>query len=117
MTEKEIAVGYFVELDDPGCRDFRIGDGDWPYKGFIVRRGYDVYAYQNYCTHVGHPLNWKPESFPTRDRTKIICSSHGAVYEITTGLCIGGPCLGKKLRALPTEIRDRVVYVRGPKIN
>jgi nitrite reductase/ring-hydroxylating ferredoxin subunit len=113
MTE-EVAVGRFDDLDDPGCREFRIGDGDWPFKGFVVRQGDDVFAYQNYCVHVGHPLNWAPDNFLTKDRANIICSSHGAIYEIPTGLCIGGPCLGKSLNALPIEIREGVVFVRGP---
>lgn len=113
ITE-EVAVGLLVELGDPGCREFRIGEGDWPFKGFVVRHGEDVYAYQNYCMHVGHPLNWGPDSFLTKDRENIICASHGAMYEITTGLCIAGPCLGKSLRSLTAEIRDGVIYVRGP---
>ncbi len=113
-TTEEVAVGRFDELADPGSREFRIGDGDWPFKGFVVRRGDDVFAYQNFCMHLGHPLNWKPDSFLTKDRTNIICSSHGAIYEMSTGLCIGGPCLGKSLRALPIEIREGVIYVRGP---
>jgi nitrite reductase/ring-hydroxylating ferredoxin subunit len=111
---EEVAVGRLDELDDPGCREFRIGEGDWPFKGFVVRQSGNAYAYQNYCMHVGHPLNWAPDSFLTKDRTSIICSSHGAIYEIATGLCIAGPCLGKKLNALPTEIRDGVIFVRGP---
>lgn len=111
---KEVAVGRFDELGDPGCREFSIGDGDWPFKGFVVRQGEGVFAYQNYCRHAGHPLNWMPDSFLTRDGANIICSSHGAVYEITAGLCIAGPCLGKNLRALPIEIREGVLFVRGP---
>ena len=65
---KEIAVGRVDELDDPGCREFQIGDGDWPFRGFVVRRGDDVYAYQNFCVHVGHPLNWSPDRFLTKDK-------------------------------------------------
>lgn len=114
FVEAEIAVGQFNELDDPGCREFKIGEDDWPFKGFIVRQGETVFAYQNYCMHVGHPLNWKPDSFLTRDGANIICSSHGAVYDIPTGKCIDGPCPGKKLRSLPAEVRDGVVFVRGP---
>lgn len=110
----EVAVGRLDELTDPGSREFRIGEGDWPFKGFVVRQGEGVFAYQNHCMHVGHPLNWMPDGFLTQDRSNIICSSHGAIYEISTGLCIGGPCLGKKLRPLPAEIRDGVVFVRGP---
>lgn len=114
-TTEEVSVGRLDELEDPGSREFRIGEGDWPFKGFVVRLGDDVFAYQNYCMHVGHPLNWAPDSFLTKDRNNIICSSHGAVYEIPTGLCIAGPCLGKSLRPLPVNIRDGVILVRGPK--
>ncbi len=114
LAEAEVTIGRFDELENPGSREFRIGDGDWPFKGFVIRQGDDIFAYQNFCMHLGHPLNWKPDSFLTRDCANIICSSHGAIYEISTGLCIVGPCFGKKLRMLPIEIRDGVIVVRGP---
>ena len=114
MQMTEIAVGALAEIDDPGCREFRIGDGDWPFRGFVVRQGEQVFAYQNYCMHVGHPLNWMPDGFLTRDRSAIMCSSHGALYEIDTGLCVAGPCIGKELRKVDVAIRDGVVYVTGP---
>ena len=114
MTNIEVVVGRFEDIEDPGCREFSIGDGDWPFKGFVVRQGNQVYAYQNYCRHVGHPLNWAPDSFLTKDRTQIICSSHGAVYEIDSGLCIGGPCLGKELRRVECDVLDGTIIVRGP---
>jgi nitrite reductase/ring-hydroxylating ferredoxin subunit len=114
MTEQEIIVGRLDEIDDPGCREFRIGEGDWPFRGFVVRRGDAIFAYQNFCMHVGHPLNWKPDSFLTRDQTKIICASHGAIYEIDSGLCVGGPCRGKSLRRVECEVRNGQVFVRGP---
>ena len=44
----EVEVGRLDEIDDPGCREFRIGDGDWPFNGFVVRKGGAVYAYQNF---------------------------------------------------------------------
>jgi nitrite reductase/ring-hydroxylating ferredoxin subunit len=114
MSDKEIAVGPIEELEDPGCREFQIGEGDWPFRGFVVREGDDVYAYQNFCVHVGHPLNWVPDSFLTKDRKKIICASHGAVYEIDSGLCVKGPCVGKSLNKVDVDVRDGVVYVTGP---
>ena len=110
----EIAVGRLDELDDPGCREFAIGEGDWPFRGFVVRKGDAVYGYQNFCVHVGHPLNWSPDRFLTKDRSAIICASHGAVYEIDTGLCVAGPCRGKSLRQVDAEVRDGIVYVTGP---
>jgi nitrite reductase/ring-hydroxylating ferredoxin subunit len=115
MTDTaEVEVGRLDELTDPGCKEFQIGDGDWPFRGFVVRKGDEVYAYQNFCVHVGHPLNWMPDRFLTRDETSIICASHGAQYEIDTGLCFAGPCIGKSLRKVDIEVRDGVVYVTGP---
>jgi len=110
----QIEVGRLDELEDPGCREFSIGSGDWPFQGFVVRRGSEVYAYENFCAHVGHPLNWVPDGFLSKDRRLIQCASHGAMYEIDTGLCVKGPCVGKSLRSLAAEIRDGSVYVTGP---
>jgi nitrite reductase/ring-hydroxylating ferredoxin subunit len=115
MDERvEVAVGRLDELADPGCREFSIGDGDWPFKGFVVRKGERVYAYENFCVHVGHPLNWMPDSFLSKDQRSIQCASHGAMYEIDTGLCFRGPCVGKSLRQVDVEVRGGTVYVTGP---
>jgi len=115
MTKQlEIAVGELNEINDPGCREFSIGDGDWPFRGFVVRQGDDVFAYQNFCAHVGHPLNWKPDGFLTKDNSAIICASHGAMYDIKSGKCIAGPAGGRSLRSVDVEIREGVVYVSGP---
>jgi len=116
MTSKlvEIEVGRLDEIDDPGCREFVIGEGDWPFRGFVVRKGGQVYAYQNSCVHVGHPLNWSPNKFLTRNKSAIICASHGATYEIETGHCFAGPGSGKVLRKVEVGIRDGVVFVAGP---
>lgn len=115
MSNVEIAVGPLEEIDDPGCREFEIGDGDWPFRGFVVRQGNDVFAYQNYCVHAGHPLNWKPDEFLTKDKSALMCASHGALYEINSGECAGGPCQeGNSLRRVDIEVRDGIVYVCGP---
>lgn len=114
VTGQEIAVGRFDELDDPGCREFSIGAGDWPFRGFVVRKGAAVYAYQNFCVHVGHPLNWSRDRFLTRDGKAVICASHGATYAIETGHCYAGPGSGRSLRKVQVEVREGVVYVTGP---
>jgi nitrite reductase/ring-hydroxylating ferredoxin subunit len=114
MSDIEVAVGRLNELEDPGCREFAIGDGDWPFRGFVVRKGEEVFAYQNVCVHVGHPLNWSANQFLTKDRSAIICSSHGATFEIETGNCFAGPGAGKALQRVSVIVRDGVVYVSGP---
>ena len=114
MSDIEIEVGALSEIEDPGCREFAIGDGDWPFRGFVVRQGNDVFAYQNFCVHVGHPLNWSPNRFLTKDKAAIICASHGATYKIESGECFAGPGSGKALRKVDLAVRDGVIYVSGP---
>lgn len=110
----EVEVGLLADIEDPGCREFEIGEGDWPFRGFVVRRGDEVFAYQNFCVHVGHPLNWRPNDFLTNDGQRIVCASHGALYDIASGDCAGGPCRGRSLRRVDVEVRDGVVVVTGP---
>lgn len=114
VIEVEVAVGPIDELEDPGCREFTIGGGDWPYRGFVVRRGGDVFAYQNVCAHVGHPLNWSANKFLTKDKSAIICASHGATYAIESGECFAGPAAGKALRKVEVAVREGVIYITGP---
>ena len=114
MTDIEVSVGVLEDLDNPGCREFSIGDGDWPFKGFVVRQGSNVYAYQNFCAHVGHPLNWAADAFLTKDRSQIICASHGAVYEIDSGVWVCVPCKSKAMRPVAGDVRDGTSCVRGP---
>lgn len=114
MPEREWLVANLTELKDPGAREFRTGDGDWPFRGFVVRWQGEVFAYANSCAHLGHPLNLSPDGFFSSDGTLLLCSSHGALFEPDTGLCIGGPCAGASLRALPCRVTEQEVYVTAP---
>lgn len=101
----------FAELDDPGSRAFRVGRGDWPLSGLLVRRGVEVHAYVNRCPHAGHPLNLRPHRFLTPDGSLVLCSSHGALFEIATGYCVAGPCAGASLRRVPVDLRAGYVLL------
>lgn len=79
---------------------------------FLVRRGDRVYAYVNSCPHVGTPLEFIDDKFLTRDRSLILCSTHGALFRIEDGHCVDGPCEGERLTALAVEVRDGLVFLR-----
>jgi nitrite reductase/ring-hydroxylating ferredoxin subunit len=99
------------DLETSGARGFTIGGGDWPLRGFVVRAGNEVRGYVNNCPHAGHPLNLLPHRFLTPDRSLILCSSHGAVFEKQTGLCVAGPCPGRSLRPVALELQDGFVLL------
>ena len=106
MEEVDLArvICPLHELADPGAKGFTMGEGDWPLRGFVVRRGGNVHAYVNHCPHAGYPLNWSPDAFLAPDAPLILCAMHGALFEIETGLCLAGPCDGLQLRALPVRV-------------
>ena len=114
MTEQEWAVAALTDIDEPGAHEFTTGEGDWPFRGFVVRWQGEVHAYANTCPHAGHPLNFKPEGFFTVDRSLLICGSHGALFEPGSGVCVGGPCLGASLQKLECRVTDGQVLVRAP---
>ena len=99
------------EIDDPGSRAFAIGEGGWPLRGFVVRVDAQVFAYVNRCPHAGHPLNWRPDEFLTQDKSLIMCRSHGALFDRTTGECLAGPCAGRGLRQLATRVEHDLVIL------
>ena len=115
MTEPEIDLERVIcalhELDDPGARGFTMGRGNWPLRGFVVRRGAELRAYLNHCPHAGHALNLRPHVFLAPDAPLIQCSSHGALFEMETGLCLAGPCPGTRLRPIALRINRGYVLV------
>lgn len=99
------------ELPPGGCREFRIGAGDWPLRGFVVSLPDGVRAYVNRCAHLSYPLNYLPDEFLTYDQRFIECGMHGARFEKDTGLCVAGPCLGRSLIALPVRVEAQRVWL------
>lgn len=107
-------ICQLAELTDPGSRAFTLGSGDWPLRGFVVRRGARVFAYVNRCPHAGHPLNWRPDRFLSPDGSVILCASHGALFDFE-GTCIAGPCEGRGLRPLAIRI-DAGLVMLSPEV-
>ena len=104
-----------AELGDPGSRAFAIAigleRGAWPLQGFVARRGRELRAYVNRCPHQGHPLNLRPHEFLTPNRSLLLCNSHGALFEVATGLCVAGPCVGAQLTPVPIIVRGGCVLL------
>lgn len=99
-------LGRLSEIPDGAAREFALNESDWPLTGFLVRVGDAVHAYLNRCPHALRQLNFRPNGFLTADGTLIQCSSHGALFEKDTGLCVAGPCAGESLRRLPVALAD-----------
>jgi len=106
MTEKLLC--RLDDISDGGAKEF--GDGTAS-SVFAVRRGNNAYVYRNRCPHAGTPLNWMPDRFLTRDQSQIICTTHGALFEIDSGLCVAGPCGGQYLEVIHSAVRDGEIWL------
>lgn len=103
-----------AELAPGRTAKFQLRCGSRVLEGFVVNHDGDVHAYLNRCPHVGTPLDLWPNEFFTEDGRALICSTHGAVYEPTTGLCTAGPCVGDALTPLPLHREGDSIVVTCP---
>ena len=65
-------------------------------------------------TSLQNPLNLMPNKFLSHNDNYIICSTHGALFEIETGLCISGPCINKNLAQIPATIKNNALFIKIP---
>ncbi len=77
----------------------------------VVRRGDDVFAYVNSCPHVGLPLDMRPGQFLNLEKTHILCTNHGALFDMENGSCLDGPCFGDSLGKIPLTRKDEAFYL------
>ena len=77
----------------------------------VIRKGDNAFVYINSCPHIGSPLDFEPGKFLNRDKTHIMCSTHGALFNIKDGHCVSGPCAGKDLKKQPIRIEGHKIFL------
>jgi nitrite reductase/ring-hydroxylating ferredoxin subunit len=106
-------------IERGGARAFSLSrideDGEGrPFPIVIVRtHRNDYFGYVNSCPHEGIWLNVGSGQFFTPDHVFLKCGRHGAIFEIDTGLCIGGLCAGRSLQPIALAIVDGDVCLCG----
>lgn len=99
------------EIAEGGARGFSLGSADVRRDIFVVRAHGQVHGFVDSCPHQGTPLAFLPDRFLTRDGRQILCSTHGARFEIATGLCVAGPCRGRSLQRLPVTVDNGLILL------
>ena len=99
------------ELPPGRTAKFRLRCGARTVEAFVVNHAGSFHAYVNRCPHVGTPLDLWPNEFFAEDGRTLICATHGALYEPTTGSCTAGPCAGDALTPLPLRREAEVIVV------
>jgi nitrite reductase/ring-hydroxylating ferredoxin subunit len=98
-------------LAEPGSKGYTFGSGGHRREIFVVRDAAGVHGYENVCPHKDMILDGVPDQFLTLDKKHILCINHGARFRIDDGVCVHGPCKGKRLTPLAVEIIDGQVVL------
>ncbi|WP_066777496.1 Rieske (2Fe-2S) protein [Sphingomonas sp. CCH5-D11] len=101
-TPAGIALGPLDQILDGQARNFVIELRAGRFHGFIVRRADQAFGYVDRCPHMGLPLAQKLDDYVSAGH--ITCSWHGALFDITSGACVGGPCPGTALTPWPVRV-------------
>lgn len=106
-----MAVCASAQLDDGGDGVRFELEGATPEAAFVVRFAGQVHAYLNQCRHIPVELDWQPGRFFDASGLYLVCATHGATYRAHDGVCIEGPCVGRRLQALRVIECDAAVWV------
>lgn len=109
---KSIRLCELEQIPDPGSLGLQVVIGGREQEIMLIRRNHEVFGYINACPHTGVCLDWQPGEFLTGDRQRIICSMHGAEFEIDDGFCVSGPCAGDQLQPLPIFLIDNTIVLK-----
>lgn len=114
MTGRRILC-RLADIEDGGAKGFYWGEGTDQRSVFVLREGARIRGYVNSCPHLGTPLEFLPDRFISADGDHILCSTHGALFQIADGLCVSGPCVGERLMPVEVMVDDdgRVVLRDG----
>jgi nitrite reductase/ring-hydroxylating ferredoxin subunit len=110
MTGRLQALCEVSALPEGASRGFNISTPAGDEAVFLVHRHGCIVAYRNSCPHTGAPLDWVPDRFLNLDGDLIQCATHDALFRIEDGVCVAGPCPGKRLFPTDIVIENGVVY-------
>lgn len=82
---------------------------------FLVRDAHGgVYGYVDRCPHAGSPLAWREDDYLDENGEFILCATHGAMFRIEDGRCLGGPCRGRGLQPVAVRIEGDAIHLDLP---
>jgi len=80
-------------------------DGEEPREAILLRDEEGVVSWLNYCQHFTHIKLDKGSGAELRNG-EVICTNHGAYFEVDSGRCTYGPCEGAYLTEVEVAVDD-----------
>lgn len=97
-----------VDIPDGGATSVHVDSSTGGFEIILMRQAEQVFGYHNECPHQGRNLDYVPGKFLMKDG-RIICAAHGAMFAVSSGECVSGPCSNGLLR-VPIRIEDGQVF-------
>ncbi|MDB6176010.1 Rieske 2Fe-2S domain-containing protein [Paracoccus sp. Z330] len=97
-------------ITTPIAMEVTTGKGKFPL--LVMRVGLGFRAYVNACPHQFLPLNYRAERIMSADGTKLLCTAHGARFDMATGAVVDGADCG--LEPVPLELIDGFLHIAPP---
>lgn len=111
MSKKRARVCDVESLGVGEARSFILGEGASRLDVVVVRTAESFIAYVNSCPHQLTPLETFPGQFWNEDKSLLVCSTHGARFRVSDGVCVSGPCEGKRLTKMTISISEGSVFL------
>ena len=102
-----ITLFHIHDLAEDQTQEFHVNHHDL----LAIKKDGQIYLYENICPHLQISLNFMPNEFLDGERHFITCANHCALFEIETGLCIAGPCVGQSLKKINFTIQDGAIQL------
>jgi nitrite reductase/ring-hydroxylating ferredoxin subunit len=102
--DKLVTLGRMADIPDGDARGFDPGRTGRDTL-FVVRRGALLHGWLDRCPHERvTPLPYRRHAYLNAKKTRIVCFAHGAQFDIASGECLVGPCLGEFLTGVPLTV-------------
>jgi nitrite reductase/ring-hydroxylating ferredoxin subunit len=101
-----VALCFAAEILEGTARGFD-PDDEGQDSIFVVRTQGVLSAWRDACPHInGAPMAWRKDRYLNAEATRIVCHAHGAEFLPEDGLCVQGPCAGRRLTAVSIEVDE-----------
>jgi nitrite reductase/ring-hydroxylating ferredoxin subunit len=101
---RKITLCKTSDIPEAKALAFELGDSELD-RIFVLRKDDQLRAYKDICPHYGATtLPWKKNEYLDGAGEFIVCAAHGAKFDIHSGECISGPCLGDFLDQVKIEV-------------
>lgn len=120
MTSQEdsILLASVTAIPEDGTLEW-CADPDGELAILLFRRNGEVFAYHNVCPHQGRGLGIRRSGgqatrFFFDPKGHLMCPHHGALFQLSDGACISGPCRGASLTPVAVRVVGDEVFLDQP---